>query len=111
MEEKRSHFHGTYFNKETLLKVAGFARVFAWVVLGIYGAQFLVQLFANLLSIVRGFWYGMGFTDYALNFLYLLESPLCGVVYFIVLQAVAQVLLLLMDVEDNTRRAARAQES
>jgi hypothetical protein len=30
-----------------------------------------------------------------------------GVVYFVVLQGVAQALLMFMDMEDNTRRVAR----
>lgn len=110
MEETRNHFKGTYFSQETLFRLVSTAKIFAWVVLGIYALQWLVQFAANLLSIVRGFWYGMGLTDIVLNFIYLFEQPLRGVVYFIVLQAVAQVLLLMMDMEDNSRRAARAAE-
>jgi hypothetical protein len=49
----------------------------------------------------------MGYTDYATNFVILFEQTLRGVVYFIVLQAMAQVMLMFMDIEDNTRRAAR----
>jgi hypothetical protein len=52
----------------------------------------------------------MGFTDAAQSILYLFEQPLRGVVYFIVLQGLAQGLLMLMDMEDNTRRAARGVE-
>ena len=48
----------------------------------------------------------MGFTDIAQSILYLFEQPLRGVVYFIVLQGVAQALLMFMDMEDNTRRLA-----
>ena len=49
----------------------------------------------------------LGFTDVAQSILYLFEQPLRGVVYFIVLQGVAQALLIFMDLEDNTRRSAR----
>jgi hypothetical protein len=49
----------------------------------------------------------MGFTDVAQNVIWLCEQPLRGLVYFIVLQGVAQALLIVMDIEDNTRRAAR----
>jgi hypothetical protein len=110
MEEKRIDFPGAYFSKETILKVANFARIFSWVVVGIYAAQLFIQFTANMLSIIRGYWMGMGYTDMAMSFIYLIETPLRGVVYFVVLQAVAQVLLLLMDMEDNTRRAARQKE-
>jgi hypothetical protein len=36
----------------------------------------------------------------------LFEQPLRGVVYFVVLQGVAQALLMFMDIEDNTRRVS-----
>jgi hypothetical protein len=41
------------------------------------------------------------------NVLYIIERPFRGVVYFIALQAISKALLILMDMEDNTRRAAR----
>jgi hypothetical protein len=110
MEEKRSSYLGTYFSKETILRLVAIAKIFSWIVIGIYACQLLIQFVANILSIARGFWMGMGYTDIALNFIILFELPLRGVVYFIVLQAVAQVLLLFMDIEDNTRRAARNSE-
>jgi hypothetical protein len=49
----------------------------------------------------------MGVTDVLQSILPLFEQPLRGVVYFVVLQTAAQALLLFMDMEDNTRRAAR----
>ena len=79
----------------------------SWVVVVIYAVQWLFQAMTMVLQISRGFWVGMGFTDYANNLIYLFEQPLRGVVYFVVLQGVAQALLLFMDMEDNTRRAAR----
>ena len=110
MEEKRTNFPGTYFSKETMLKLVSFAKIFSWIVLGIYAVQLFVQFMTNILSIARGFWVGMGYTDIAMSFIMLLDAPLRGVVYFIVMQAVAQVLLVFMDLEDNTRRAARSVE-
>ncbi|KAF0107841.1 MAG: hypothetical protein FD146_1472 [Anaerolineaceae bacterium] len=110
MEEKRGSYLGTYFSKETTLRLVSIAKIFSWVVVGIYSCQWLVQFVQMILSIVRGFWYGMGYTDIALSFVMLFEQPLRGAVYFIVLQVVAQALLLFMDMEDNTRRAARSAE-
>ena len=107
MTEQRSGYLGTYFNKDVVLRLAAIARISSWVVVGIYAAQFLVQAVSMILQIVRGFWIGMGYTDYATNFIILFEQTLRGVVYFIVLQALAQVMLMFMDIEDNTRRAAR----
>ena len=35
MEEKRSSYLGTYFSKETMLKLVTIAKIFSWVVVGI----------------------------------------------------------------------------
>jgi len=107
MSEQRTGYLGTYFDKDLILLLVKVARVFSWVVVVFYAIQWFVQFGVDLLSILRGFWVGLGFTDYAMNLIVLFEQPLRGVVYFIVLQAVAQVLLLFMDIEDNTRRISR----
>ena len=109
--EKRLHFLGTYFYKDTILRLTSLARILSWVVVGIYSLEWLVQVLVIVLQIMRGFWTGMGVTDIAQNILYIFEQPLRGVVYFIVLQGVAQALLMFMDIEDNTRRAAREGEN
>jgi hypothetical protein len=105
--EQRPNFLGTYFNKDTVLRVSVVAKIFSWVVMGIYGAQFLIQVMSTILQINRGFWTGMGVTDILLKNFSLFEQPLRGVVYFIVLQAAAQTILIFMDMEDNTRREVR----
>jgi hypothetical protein len=105
--EKRVNFPGIYFSKDTVLRLTSAAKVFSWVVVGVYAFEWLVQAFAMIMQISRGFWMGMGFIDVAQSIVFLFEQPLRGVVYFVVLQAVAQVLLIFMDLEDNTRRAAR----
>jgi hypothetical protein len=105
--EKKEKFLGTYFNPQAIQRISVVARILSWVVVAIYALQWIFQLAAFFLQVGRGFWGGMGFTDYANSIMYLFEMPLRGVVYFVVLQAVAQVLLMFMDIEDNTRRAAR----
>jgi len=108
MEEKTTPgFLGTYFNKDAVLKIVTAARVFAWIIACFYTAQWLLQMGTYFLQLIRGYWTGMGFTDIAQNLLWLFEQPLRGLVYFVVLQGVAQVLLMVMDIEDNTRRSAR----
>jgi hypothetical protein len=108
--ERIGIFLGTYFNKDAVLRISSVAKIFSWVVMGIYGLEWLVQVLSTLLQISRGFWTGMGVTDVLLNIISLFEQPLRGVVYFVVLQGAAQALLLFMDMEDNTRRAARGYE-
>jgi hypothetical protein len=100
-------FLGTYFSKEAVMRTASMAKILAWVVMTIYAFDWLIQTIAILLQIARGFWTGLGFTDYAQSILALFEQPLRGLVYFVVLQCAAHILLMFMDIEDNTRRAAR----
>jgi len=107
MDEKQSNFFGTYFNKDTVLRLAATAKVFAWVIAVFYVLQWIIQFGTILLQIGRGFWAGMGITDIAQNLILQFEQPLRGLVYFVVLQGVAQFLLMMMDIEDNTRRGAR----
>jgi hypothetical protein len=107
MKEKHSYFAGTYFNKDTVVKLASVAKIFAWIVAVFYALQWMLQVGVYTLQLVRGLWPGMGFTDYAQAVLGLFEQPLRGLVYFIILHGVAQALLMFMDIEDNTRRAAR----
>jgi hypothetical protein len=107
MEENRGVFLGTYFNKDTVLKLARASKILAWVVLAVHLVQLLVSLAINILQIVRGFWVGMGFTDIIQNFIYAFQTPLHGVVYFFALLGIAEILLIFLDIEDNTRRAAR----
>ena len=106
-KETQSGFYGTYFEKDSVLRLAALARIFAWVVLVIYALQWLLSVVVMLLQVMRGFWVGLGTTDMVGNILYLCENPLRGVVYFIVLQTLAKVLLIYLDMEDNTRRTAR----
>ena len=106
-EGRARGFLGTYFSKDTVLRIASAAKVFSWIVVGFYAVQWLIQIGNLFLQYTRGFWAGSGFTDIAQNIFWQFEQPLRGLVYFIVLQGVTQALLMFMDMEDNTRRAAR----
>jgi hypothetical protein len=107
MNQKHTGFLGTYFDPEKVLRLVRWIDIAAWVVAVVYGLDLVVALGVFVLQIMRGFMGGMGFTDYIQNVLYIIERPFRGIVYFVVLQAVSKALLILMDMEDNTRRAAR----
>ena len=110
MEEdkgKSTEFLGTYFDRSVVLRIVRGAEVAAWVVLVVYGLQLLVSAMVLVLSFSRGFMQGLGFTDILQQVLFVLEQPFRGIVYFLGLQALAKILLMFMDIEDNTRRAAR----
>ena len=107
MNEKQTGFMGTYFDRSSILRLARWSEILAWVVGVVYLLDLVLAAGVFILQYLRGFWAGVGVTDLATNALYVFERPFRGVVYFIALMAISKVLLILMDMEDNTRRAAR----
>ncbi len=69
--------------------------------------QIAVSLTIFILQLVRGLTVLPGLTDYLQQILWNLQPIIPGFWNFIGLQAVGKFLLILMDLEDNTRRAAR----
>jgi hypothetical protein len=106
-ETKNDKFMGTYFDRDAVVKVSRWGEILSWVVAVVYAVDLVAALGVFLLQYMRGFWAGLGFSDIFMNVLYIIERPFRGVVYFIALQAISKALLILMDMEDNTRRAAR----
>lgn len=110
MEEnktKETGFLGTYFDPTVVMRIVRGAEIASWVVLVVYGLQFLLSLGTFVLSYARGFMQGFGLTDLFQQILFILEQPFRGVVYFLGLQALGKILLMFMDIEANTRRAMR----
>ena len=107
MTEDNRRFLGTYFDRDAVIRMARVIAILSWIVAGIYILDILVGGGVYLLQYIRGFMSGLGFTDILQNILYILERPLHGMLYFAAMQAVSKGLLIFLDVEDNTRRAAR----
>ena len=105
-QEKPSSFMGTYFDRSVVLRIVSVAEISSWIVLVVYALQLLTSTSALILSYVRGFG-PPGITDKLQALLFVLEQPFRGIVYFVGLQAIAKILLMFMDIEANTRRAAR----
>ena len=106
-DKSKTNFAGTYFDRDSVLRLARLADIFAWGVLIFYGVQAALSLTVVILQIARGLMQFPGLTDYAQQFLWIFQPALPGLWYFIGLQAVGKLLLIFMDMEDNTRRAAR----
>jgi len=106
-QDKEVRFMGTYFDRSVVLRIVRVAEISSWVVLVVYGAQLLLSAIVFVLQFARGFMQWAGPTDIAQQLLFVLEQPFRGIVYFIGLQAIAKILLMFMDIEDNTRRGAR----
>ncbi len=105
--ENRSRFMGTYFDSSTVIRLSQVAEIAAWVVVVVYALDLILAAGTFALSYLRGFWYGLGFTDLATNIIMIIERPFRGVVYFVALQAIAKMMLVFLDIEENLRRTAR----
>jgi hypothetical protein len=102
-------FLGTYFDRDGILRLSRWADVIAWVLLTIYVVLWLSSFLIFIGQFFSGLYFDKGGTF--LNTINIfgnqLLQPLPGVFYFFGLQAVSKGLLILLDMEDNTRRAAR----
>ncbi|MFH2038701.1 MAG: hypothetical protein ABIJ65_04630 [Chloroflexota bacterium] len=106
-KEIKKRFLGTYFDPSVIFRISTLANVLAWIIMVVYSVDFLVTLIVMILQIVRGFWAYMGPTDIATNILFTLERPFRGMVYFVVLMGISEILKLFVDLEENTRKLAR----
>ena len=109
-EEKRAGFLGTYFERDGVLRLSRWADVVAWIVLTVYLLSWLFSLLLFFGQYYNGLYMDKGATFlniFQLFSPYLLQ-PLPGLFYFFGLQAVSKGLLIFLDMEDNTRRAARS---
>lgn len=106
---KHEKFLGTYFDQDNVLRVSRTADVAAWIVLTIYVVSWIFSLLLFSSQFFNGLFAskGMTFLDIFSFFKPYLVEPLPGVMYFFVLQSLSKGLLILLDMEDNTRRAAR----
>jgi len=103
----KTNFAGTYFERDSILRLANLANIFAWASLLYYIVQVVLSVTTFILQLTRGFMVVPGFTDFVQQILWFLQPALPGLWNFIGLQAVGKILLIFMDIEDNTRRAAR----
>ena len=95
-------FFGTYFDRDEVLRLERLVRIIAWIALAVYGIEAGYNAFQSFYNAFSGGypldWYLMITT---------LSQLLQGGVVFVVLNVGAKALLILLDIEDNTRRSAR----
>ena len=106
---KPAPFLGTYFDRDTVLRLSRWADVLAWVALTVYVLAWLFSFMMFLAQYFTGLYVDKGATFLTILNIFspYLTQPLPGVLYFFALQAISKILLILLDVEDNTRRGAR----
>jgi hypothetical protein len=107
--EKPAAFFGAYFDRDGILRLSRWADVMAWIVLAIYLVSWLSTFLMFLGQYFSGLYFDKGatFLNVINMFAGQIQQPLPGVFYFFGLQAVSKGLLIFLDMEDNTRRAAR----
>lgn len=96
-------FLGTYFDRDAVLRLARWTRIVAWAILAVYLLQYGYDTFMTLFNSIRG--------GYPLDWFYIvfnLSRPLQGFMLWVVLHVLSSGLLVLLDIEENTRRAARS---
>ena len=103
----KTNFSGTYFDKDAVIRIARFLKLASWIVAGVYIFQFIVNFGVFILQLIRKLVYIGGPTDLMQQIIWQIQPSLAGLIFFAALQAIALGLLILLDIEDNTRRAAR----
>ncbi len=106
-DSEKTNFAGTYFDRDTVMRLTRFLKIASWIVAAVYTYQLGVNLLVFILQLSRHLLYIGGPTDLMLQVIWQFQPSLAGLIFFVSLQAMSQVLLILMDIEDNTRRAAR----
>ena len=105
MSEKEEHhtgFMGTYFDRSAVLRLSRVTVVLAWIIFGFYIIQWGYNTWQNINSALVG--------NYPIDFNFLifnLSQPAQGAMVLVIMLVAAKILLILLDIEDNTRRAAR----
>src|SRR5512140_56363 len=106
MTEEKQGFLGTYFDRDAVIRMARVIAILSWVVAVIYVGDLVVTLGIWILQYIRHIIMPLGPPDFAQQMLFIFERPLHGVLYFSAMQAVSKGMLIMLDIEDNTRRAA-----
>jgi hypothetical protein len=107
---KQNEFLGTYFDRDNVLRISRAADILSWITLTIYLLTWIFTIALFLAQYFNGLYFVKGsetlLSTFSLFSPYL-QQPLPGILYFFALQGISKGLLILMDMEDNTRRAAR----
>ena len=108
--EKQEKFFGAYVDRDVVLRLSRWADITAWVVLTIYILTWVFALLLFASQYFNGLFFAKGNDSFLVTFSMFtpyLQQPLPGVFYFFGLQGISKALLIMLDMEDSTRRAAR----
>ena len=108
--DKQEKFFGAYVDRDMVLRLSRWADGTAWVVLTIYMLTWLFSILLFISQYFSGLYFAKGTENFLSTFSLFapfLQQPLPGIFCFFGLQAISKGMLILLDMEDNTRRAAR----
>jgi len=96
--EGTGSFYGTYFDKDVVLRLSQWMVILGWLLLGSYLVEWGYMTFNSIYQALLG--------GYPMDWFYLFISvtrPLQGAMLWVILMAISRGLLILLDIEDNTR--------
>jgi hypothetical protein len=108
--EKQEKFFGAYVDRDVVLRLSRWAEGTAWVVLTISMLTWLFSVILFVSQLFAGLYFAKGTETFLTTFSLFtpyLQQLFPGIFYFFGLQAISKIMLILLDMEDNTRRAAR----
>lgn len=108
--DKQDKFFGAYVDRDLVLRLSRWADGAAWVILTIYILTWLFGFLLFVSQYFNGLYFAKGSESFLTTFSLFtpyLQQPLPGIFYFFGLEAISKGMLILLDMEDNTRRAAR----
>jgi len=108
--DKQEKFFGAYVDRDSVLRLSRWADGIAWVILTLYLLTWLFSLLLFASQYFNGLFFAKGSESFLATFSIFspyLQQPLPGIFYFFGLQGISKGMLILLDMEDNTRRAAR----
>jgi hypothetical protein len=102
-----THEEQVFHSPEVIFKIAAGANVLSWVVAVLTAAQVVIRIVAYVQQTPEA---SRNTPDFVYSVLYpIISLVITGVVFFILLQAVSQLLYVLMDIERNTYLATPEQ--
>ena len=99
-DNSKTNFAGTYFDRDSVLRLARLADIAAWITLMYHMGQFVLTLLVYILQVSRGLVAPLGFTDVSQQLFWMFQPVLPGLWYFIGIQAIGKLLLIFMDMEE-----------
>jgi hypothetical protein len=102
IDKKHSEFAGTYFDRDAVLRLSKISVILGWIIFLYNIFQWLFVAWQNISGTILG-GYPLDYSFLIFNLTQLLQ----GAMLLVFLLIGSKVLLILLDIEDNSRRAAR----